>query len=78
MPHVYFRVECSKGTYIRTLANDLGKKMEIGSHLRELRRTKNGEFQIENGRSLQSILENLRLDDQPIVLKPSRKYRRTE
>lgn len=78
MPHVYFRVECSKGTYIRTLANDLGKKLGIGSHLRELRRTANGDFRIENGIALQDILEKLNVDGQPIVLKASRKYRRTE
>ena len=78
MPNVYFRVECSKGTYIRTLANDLGKKLESGSHLRELRRTKNGEFDIENGMTLQFILEKLNVDDQVIVIKPSKRYRRTE
>lgn len=43
-----FRVVCSKGTYIRSLAHDLGKAMKSGAHLTSLRRTKIGDFDVEN------------------------------
>ncbi len=48
MPEVYFRVVCSKGTYIRSLANDFGKALQSGGHLSELRRTKIGEYNVNN------------------------------
>ncbi len=41
-----FRVLCSKGTYIRSLANDLGEKLGVGAYLKELRRTRIGSFSI--------------------------------
>lgn len=78
MPDIYFRVECSKGTYIRTLASDLGKKLNNGAYLRELRRTVNGDFKVENAYLLEKILQNLSVDDQPVELISSRKFRRTE
>ncbi|QBN19554.1 tRNA pseudouridine(55) synthase TruB [Flavobacterium nackdongense] len=48
LPEIDFRVVCSKGTYIRSLAYDFGKKMNSGSHLTALRRTKIGEFNVDN------------------------------
>ena len=47
-PYIQFKIECSKGTYIRTIANDLGKRLNSGSYLFELRRTNIGEFSILN------------------------------
>ena len=47
LPKVNFRVMCSKGTYIRSLAFDFGKALNSGAHLSELRRTKIGNFSIE-------------------------------
>jgi tRNA pseudouridine55 synthase len=47
-PEVDFRVVCSKGTYIRSLAYDFGLALESGAHLSALRRTKIGEFSVEN------------------------------
>ena len=47
-PKVSFRVVCSKGTYIRSLAHDFGKALQSGGHLSRLRRTKIGEFSTEN------------------------------
>lgn len=44
LPEVHFRVACSTGTYIRSLANDLGRVLGCGGYLKELRRTKIGEF----------------------------------
>jgi tRNA pseudouridine55 synthase len=46
MPHVRFRVDCSRGTYIRTLASDIGGLLGCGAHLSRLRRTGSGEFGI--------------------------------
>ena len=48
LPIIGFRVVCSKGTYIRSLANDFGKALNSGAHLSSLRRTKIGEFSVEN------------------------------
>lgn len=48
MPHVHFRVTCSTGTYIRSLANDFGAELGCGGHLTALRRTKIGNFKVED------------------------------
>ena len=48
LPEIDFRVVCSKGTYIRSLAFDFGKALNSGAHLTALRRTKIGEFSVEN------------------------------
>ncbi len=48
LPNVEFRAVCSKGTYIRSLAHDFGKSLNNGAHLSALRRTKIGEFSVEN------------------------------
>jgi tRNA pseudouridine55 synthase len=48
LPEIDFRVVCSKGTYIRSLAYDFGKAMHTGSHLTVLRRTKIGNYEVKN------------------------------
>jgi len=48
LPEVNFRIVCSKGTYIRSIARDFGQKLENGAHLTALRRTRIGEFRVEN------------------------------
>ncbi|RKS99225.1 tRNA pseudouridine(55) synthase TruB [Flavobacterium sp. 123] len=48
LPEIDFRVVCSKGTYIRSLAYDFGKAMNSGSHLTVLRRTKIGNYNVKN------------------------------
>lgn len=48
MPEVDFRIVCSKGTYIRSLARDFGQKLESGAYLTALRRTKIGEYEVKN------------------------------
>jgi tRNA pseudouridine55 synthase len=48
LPEIDFRVVCSKGTYIRSLAFDFGKAMQSGSHLTALRRTKIGDYSVIN------------------------------
>lgn len=54
-PYVTFRVACSKGTYIRTLCDDTGKKLGIGAHLFELERTAIGPFRIEDSLSFDEL-----------------------
>mgnify|MGYP006171375191 CR=1 FL=1 len=49
LPEVDFRVQCSKGTYIRSLAFDFGKALQSGGYLSVLRRTKIGDYSVENG-----------------------------
>ncbi|TDU43155.1 tRNA pseudouridine synthase B [Gelidibacter sediminis] len=56
---VDFRVVCSKGTYIRSLANDFGKALHSGAHLSVLRRTKIGDFDVENGISVEDFIKSL-------------------
>jgi tRNA pseudouridine55 synthase len=48
LPEIDFRVVCSKGTYIRSLAFDFGKALNSGAHLTALRRTKIGDYSVEN------------------------------
>ncbi|MBB6369368.1 tRNA pseudouridine(55) synthase TruB [Chryseobacterium shigense] len=56
LPLVSFTVGCSKGTYIRSLAHDIGQELAVGAYLTQLRRTKIGEYTIENATS--DFLEN--------------------
>ncbi|MBT8327004.1 MAG: tRNA pseudouridine(55) synthase TruB [Bacteroidia bacterium] len=54
-PTVPFLVKCSKGTYIRSLAIDFGEKLESGAHLTSLRRTKIGDYDVENAIAMSDI-----------------------
>mgnify|MGYP000155903031 CR=1 FL=1 len=56
---VEFRVICSKGTYIRSLAHDFGKALKSGAHLSKLRRTKIGDFNVENADSIDHFILSL-------------------
>jgi len=56
---VNFSVTCSKGTYIRSLAHDFGKALESGAHLSALRRTKIGDFSVENAISIGTFISEL-------------------
>ena len=58
-PKVDFRVVCSKGTYIRSLAYDFGKALNSGAHLSTLRRTKIGDFSVDNATSIEGFIESL-------------------
>ncbi|MDG1397683.1 MAG: tRNA pseudouridine(55) synthase TruB [Polaribacter sp.] len=60
LPKVDFRVVCSKGTYIRSLAYDFGKALHSGAHLSALRRTKIGDFSVEKSASIESFIESLK------------------
>jgi len=52
-------VVCSKGTYIRSLAHDFGKALLSGGHLSVLRRTKIGDYHVDNAVSIEAFMEEL-------------------
>ncbi len=56
LPFVRFTVGCSKGTYIRSLAHDIGQELSVGAYLTNLKRTKIGDYSVENAGA--EILEN--------------------
>jgi len=57
---IAFRVACSKGTYIRTLCADLGKKLGVGGHLLSLRRTRSGCFFLDDAVELEAFISQAR------------------
>ena len=59
LPNVHFRVVCSKGTYIRSLANDFGKALSNGAHLSALRRTRIGEYTVANAVGIEAFEASL-------------------
>jgi tRNA pseudouridine55 synthase len=58
---VDFKVVCSKGTYIRSLAFDFGNALKSGAHLSSLRRTKIGDFSVDKASSVNDFIKNLEL-----------------
>ncbi len=54
-PEVDFRVTCSKGTYIRSLANDLGQKLGVGGYLSSLCRTRIGSYTLEQAETIEQL-----------------------
>lgn len=57
LPHVAFSVSCSRGTYVRSLARDMGERLGCGAHLTELRRTRSGLFTLEHARTLEQVAD---------------------
>lgn len=55
LPRVRFRIVCSKGTYIRSLARDLGRAVGSGAHLTELRRTRSGAMHVDHALSMDEL-----------------------
>ncbi|WBX77085.1 tRNA pseudouridine(55) synthase TruB [Tenacibaculum ovolyticum] len=60
--NVDFRVVCSKGTYIRSLAYDFGVALNSGAHLSALRRTKIGDFHVDNAQSVDTFINSLEVE----------------
>ncbi|NCD22127.1 MAG: tRNA pseudouridine(55) synthase TruB [Spartobacteria bacterium] len=67
-PDVRFRVECTKGTYVRTLAHDVGQALGVGAHLAALRRTKIGQIDVARAHPLAELLEAPALDGKVLPL----------
>lgn len=59
--NIDFRIVCSKGTYIRSLAHDFGKALQSGAHLSALRRTKIGDFNVAKGESIEDFIASLKV-----------------
>lgn len=57
---VHFRVVCSTGTYIRSLANDYGARLGVGGHLSSLCRTRIGAFKLEDAQSIEQLEQEIR------------------
>jgi len=65
LPSIFFRVRCSSGTYIRSLCHDIGQKLGCGAHLKELRRTENCGFRVQDAIKLddfRDVPETERID----------------
>ena len=68
LPVVHFRVVCSTGTYIRSLANDFGAALGCGGYLSSLCRTRIGEFDITNAMSMMEFEEKVKQLGKPVVV----------
>ena len=64
LPEIHFRVVCSKGTYIRSLAKDLGEQLGVGGYLKELVRTQVGNYKLENALQLEQLVDQINLENE--------------
>lgn len=69
LPYLTLRVECSKGTYVRSLARDIGLELDSGGHLIDLRRTKNGGYSAVDSLDLDRAIELLSQYTPPVETK---------
>lgn len=60
---VSFKIACSKGTYIRSIARDIGEKLKCGGHLTKLRRTAIGQYKVENACTIDQIVKEFEKED---------------
>ncbi|WP_258103656.1 tRNA pseudouridine(55) synthase TruB [Marinoscillum sp. MHG1-6] len=60
---VHFRIRCSKGTYIRSIARDLGNELGVGAYLKKLRRTEIGEYHVKDAQLLEDVITEYRSAD---------------
>ena len=58
-PEISFRIVCSKGTYIRSLVRDFGEKLNSGAYMSALRRTRIGDFSVENALTVEDFLKKM-------------------
>ncbi len=76
-PEAEFAITCTKGTYIRSLAHDLGQLVGCGAHLTELRRTESGKFDLDEATPLEDLLEMPRAEVVSKILSVTQLQRRT-
>ena len=67
LPEVNFRIVCSKGTYIRSIAFDYGKALNSGAHLSALRRTKIGDFSVDKAFSVEGFIGDLKKTSEDLL-----------
>lgn len=65
LPEIDFRVECSKGTYIRSLAHDFGQALDSGAYLTALRRTHIGKYSVEDAWTIEDLVKHIK--EGPVV-----------
>lgn len=75
MPLVYCRIACSKGTYIRSLARDLGQALGVGAYLYNLRRTRSGQFHVDDAWNIDDLAKYL-IQNKPLILQYARVNKR--
>ena len=59
LPRAVIRMACSKGTYVRAFARDLGEKLGSGAHLDSLQRSRSGDFRVENALTVDQTIAQL-------------------
>ena len=65
LPHIFFRIKCSKGTYIRSIANDFGQALNNGAYLSTLRREDIGEYSVENAWKIDNLIQHIQEESKP-------------
>ena len=65
LPHIFFRIKCSKGTYIRSIANDFGQALNNGAYLSTLRREDIGEYSVENAWKIDDLIQHIQEESKP-------------
>lgn len=60
LPDIFFEIKCSKGTYIRVVAHEFGQVLGCGAHLSSLRRTKIGEFSVDDALTINEFIESFK------------------
>ncbi|OHX67980.1 tRNA pseudouridine(55) synthase TruB [Flammeovirga pacifica] len=60
LPKIQFRMVCSKGTYVRSFVRDFGKELGVGAYMSALRRTKIGDYSVEEAKSVEEWIEVIR------------------
>ena len=70
LPEFEFRIACSSGTYIRSLAHDLGEEMGCGAYLKSLRRTQIGDFRIEDSYTIEELSAHFGSQMNARIIKP--------
>ena len=65
LPHIFFRIKCSKGTYIRSIANDFGQALNNGAYLSTLRREDIGEYSVEDAWKIDNLIQHIQEESKP-------------
>ena len=66
-PEISFRIVCSKGTYIRSIVRDFGLAAGSGAYMNALRRTRIGEFRVENAQTIEAFVANAKAEKEAIL-----------
>lgn len=74
LPEIHFRIRCSSGTYIRSLANDFGQALGCGAFLQELRRTQIDDFRIEEAYTLEELKQHFGTEARLKTIEPRMNY----